>query len=235
MTAQPHSGSPEPPPEPPTGPPSFEDSLIDDVVELLARRPGRVLLGLAGAPGAGKSTLARTLVRGVRRRLGGRADIAAQVPLDGFHLSNRQLQAIGRTHRKGAPDTFDVFGYLALLERLRREAERVVYTPDFDRSLDEPVAARHAVSPDTRLIVTEGNYLGWDAEGWREIRPLLDELWYLDTPDGLRRERLLDRQLTAVGRTPEAARAWVDESDTPNGELVKQTQAASTRVVRMPC
>jgi len=110
--------------------------LLDDAVALVPIIPGRrALLGLVGAPAAGKSTLARRLVTGVNERVG--ADTAAYVPMDGFHLSNAQLDRLGRRDRKGAPDTFDVDGYVHLLRRLRAERERPLYAPDFDRRLDE--------------------------------------------------------------------------------------------------
>ncbi|MEO3749315.1 nucleoside/nucleotide kinase family protein [Streptomyces sp. B6B3] len=199
--------------------------LAEDARRLVPADPGvRAVLGLAGAPAAGKSTLARALVA----RLGG---LAAYVPLDGFHLSNAQLDRLGLRDRKGSAPSFDVWGYEALLRRLHDEGAREVYVPDFDRMLDEPIAARHRVPPATRLIITEGNYLACDAPGWREARALMAELWYVDAPDGLRDARLMERH-TATGRTPAAARAWVDSNDAPNAELVRPSLARCDRVVR---
>jgi pantothenate kinase len=205
------------------------------VAELLAtlsaaRYRGRMLLGLTGAPGAGKSTLARYLVAEVNRVIG--AGSASYAPMDGFHLSNSQLDRLGLRHRKGSPPSFDVRGYLALLGRLATDRFHDIYAPDFDRVLDEPVAARHLVTPSTRLVVTEGNYLAADAPGWTEARGLLHEVWYLDAADELRAERLTNRQL-AGGRDLEAARAWVTENDQPNGEYVKLSRARCTRTVRV--
>jgi pantothenate kinase len=206
----------------------MSDQLMDDVVALAGAAAPRVLLGLAGPPGAGKSTLARALVAGVDRRLGART--AAYVPMDGFHLSNAQLDLLGRRGRKGAPDTFDVHGYLALLRRLATPAEHVVYVPDYDRELHEPVAGRLAVASGVRLIVTEGNYLASDAFGWREARGLLDELWYVDAPDDVREQRLTVRQ-RAGGLGAEGARAWVENTDRPNGEFVKGGRGNCSRTV----
>lgn len=191
-------------------------------------RPVRRLLGIAGAPGAGKSTLARALVAAVEERYG--AGTAAYLPLDGFHLSNAQLQRLGLTDRKGSEPSFDVWGYAALLERVSRETEHEVYVPDYDRTLHEPVAARHLVRPTARLVVTEGNYLACDAPGWRAARRALAAVWYLETPDEVRERRLVERQL-AGGRDAAQARAWVAGNDRPNGELIKESKWRCDRIL----
>ncbi|RKN41245.1 nucleoside/nucleotide kinase family protein [Streptomyces hoynatensis] len=183
----------------------------------LAPGEGRAVLGLAGPPGAGKSTLATRLVAALGER-------AAYVPLDGFHLSNAQLDRLGLRSRKGSEPSFDVWGYEALLRRLAGERSRGVYVPDFDRTLDEPVAARHHVPAGARLIVTEGNYLACEGEGWRAARSLMAEVWYVDAPDEVRDARLMRRH-TGNGRSPEAARAWIDANDAPNAALVKASRA----------
>ncbi|MER5354837.1 nucleoside/nucleotide kinase family protein [Kitasatospora sp. NPDC002551] len=199
----------------------------------LLRGPGsnaRAILGLAGPPGAGKSTLARHLVDEVEHREG--PGSAAYLPLDGFHLSGAQLERLGLGHRKGAPATFDAHGYLSLLRRVATERFQDIYVPDFDRDLDEPVAARHVVHPHTRLVITEGNYLAAADHPWPEARGLLRELWYVETDDAVREARLLDRH-RAGGRDEATARRWVTGNDHPNGEYVKAGRAACTRVVRV--
>ncbi|WP_371599962.1 nucleoside/nucleotide kinase family protein [Streptomyces sp. NBC_00564] len=206
------------------------ETLIDGAVNLAKTAAPRAVLGLAGPPAAGKSTLSVRIVEGVNRHLG--EGTAAYLPMDGFHLSNAQLEILGLRHCKGAPDTFDVHGYLALLQRLRVETEHPVYIADYDRALHEPVAARLVVSPGTRLVVTEGNYLADDGEGWREVRTFLRELWYVDTPDEVREERLARRQMDG-GRNAEAAWEWVRGNDRPNGERVKKTRVNCTRVVSL--
>lgn len=203
--------------------------LVDDAVALVPSIPGRrALLGLTGAPAAGKSTLARRLVGGVNDRLG--PDTAAYVPMDGFHLSNAQLDRLGLRDRKGAPETFDADGYVQLLTRLRGDRLRPVYAPDFDRALDEPVAAALVVLPATRLVVTEGNYLADDAPAWLPLRDLLDELWYVDAPAPLREDRLLHRHLHG-GRTESEARAFITASERPNAHRIAATRPHCTRVV----
>lgn len=199
--------------------------LAAQAAELIPRR-GRAVLGLADPPGAGKSTLARRLVA----ELG---EAAAYVPLDGFHLSNAQLDRLGLRSRKGSEPSFDVWGYVALLRRLRQETAEEVYVPDFDRVLDEPVAARHRVAPGARLVVTEGNYLALDAPGWREARALMARVWYVDAPEEVRDARLMRRH-TGHGRDTAAARAWIDGNDRPNAELVATSRGRCDRVLTLP-
>ncbi|MUL41297.1 nucleoside/nucleotide kinase family protein [Streptomonospora sp. PA3] len=205
------------------------EELAAEAGGMAARAASRAFLGLAGPPGAGKSALARYLVDEVCAAQG--PGTAAYLPMDGFHLSNAQLERLGRRDRKGAPDTFDVRGYLALLRRLHAVGESPVYAPDFDRTLDEPVAARLIVEPGVRLVVTEGNYLAEDAPLWREVRALLNDLWYVDADDTTREARLVERQI-AGGRSAEDAQEWVRRSDRANGEIVKATRGNCSRVVR---
>ena len=195
---------------------SLED-LVERAAALAARSvPGhRRLLGITGAPGAGKSTLAAQLVAAL-----GPA-VAALAPMDGFHLAQSTLEAWGRADRKGAPDTFDAGGYAALLERLAG-AEDVVHAPRFDRHLEEPIGSAIPVPPEVPLVVTEGNYLLLgEAHGphWGRARAALDEVWFVEPPEQLRLERLVARHV-AHGRDPEAAVVWASGSDQRNAELV---------------
>jgi pantothenate kinase len=206
------------------------DVARDAVEVVLAAAGRRVILGLAGPPGAGKSTLAVAIVSEARARMG--AHWAAYLPLDGYHLSNAQLKRLGLLDRKGAPATFDADGYAAMLSRVAEHAARDVYVPDYDRTLHEPIAARHLVPAAARLVVTEGNYLAVDEPRWRAARRWIDHLWYLDAADELREERLISRQLRG-GRDERAAHDWVTRSDGPNGELVKRSRPYADRVISL--
>ncbi len=190
------------------------DELVQRVRGRLRERP-RVLIGIAGAPGAGKSTLAEALVDAIDPR---RTE-SAWIPMDGFHLADVELDRLGRRGAKGAIDTFDAWGYLALLQRVRRETSHVVYAPSFERELEQPIAGAIPVLPSARLVVTEGNYLLDESEPWGEVRAALDEVWYLEVDDDARRRRLVERHMR-FGKPPEAAVAWVLDVDEPNARRV---------------
>ena len=189
----------------------------------------RRIVGVAGAPGVGKSTYAAALVADSVAA----AVPAVHVPMDGFHLADVTLSALGRLDRKGAPDTFDAWGYAALLGRLREEADHVVYAPGFERDLEQPIAGAVAVPPETSLVVTEGNYLLLDLPEWRAVRDQLDEVVFLETDGDVRRARLVARHV-AFGKTPEEAEAWVARVDDANTALVATTRPRADRVVILP-
>lgn len=202
------------------------DVLDTDLLErarALAARGGRRILGITGPPGAGKSTLAHALVDALGEQ-------ARLVGMDGYHLAEAELVRLGRHDRKGAPDTFDALGYVALLARLSAADERVVYAPAFDRSLEEPVAGAVAVPREVPLVVTEGNYLLVPDGDWAGVQPLLDECWYVEPPEELRIRRLIARH-ERFGRAPEAARERSLGSDQRNAEVVAATRARADLVV----
>lgn len=200
--------------------------LLLDHLEMLLSRGERVLLGIVGAPGAGKSTLSNALMTlpGVN---------AAVLPMDGFHLANRSLERLERRERKGAPDTFDVDGYVALLGRVRAAWHRhTLYAPEFDRDLDEGIAGAIGIGPDVQLVITEGNYLLLDQYGFGQVAPLLDECWYVDIDDDARRQRLQARH-QQFGMSEKAAQEWVWQTDEPNAQLVKATLPKAQQVITL--
>jgi pantothenate kinase len=199
----------------------LDEHLVDRARALMAG--GRAVLGICGAPGAGKSTLAARLAAAV-----GLA--AVVVPMDGFHLHDDELARLGLSDRKGAPETFDVAGYVALLRRLHIETDHVVYAPEFDRSREESIAGAIAVRPEHRLVVTEGNYLLHDAPGWASVRPLLDETWFVEQNERRRLERLVARHVEH-GKPPDLAERWATVSDQANADLVARTRSAADVLV----
>lgn len=200
------------------------DGPLTERVRRLLTTGDRRVLGIVGAPGAGKSTLAAE----VEAAFGSECVV---VPMDGFHLAQTELERLGRADRKGAPDTFDAAGYVALLRRLRTPATgEVVYAPEYRRDLRNPVAGAIAVPADVRLVVTEGNYLLLAEHGFAPVHALLDETWFVAPDDDVRLERLVARH-ERFGKPPEAARAWALGPDERNARLVRATQVRADVVV----
>jgi pantothenate kinase len=204
--------------------PNIPSGYLARIRELLMS-DGRKILGLVGPPGCGKSTLAAALHQAF-------PEASQVVPMDGFHLANVELHRLGRAGRKGAPDTFDSAGYAALLRRLKSQLQdEVVYVPEFRREIEEPVAGAIAVLANTRLVITEGNYLLLDDGHWAQIASLLDDVWYVDVDDALRTDRLTRRH-EQFGRSREDALDWVAGTDEPNARLIAMTKARAKLVFR---
>ena len=196
---------------------TFAD-LVDRARALVAGG-GRAVLGIAGAPAAGKTTLAETLVV----TLAAEGVPVAHVPMDGFHLADAELERLGLRDRKGAPDTFDALGYAALLRRLREDQDDMVYAPGFERVIEQPIAGAIGVPASARLIVSEGNYLLVDDPRWSRVRPLLDEVWYCDLDAEERIRRLVDRHMR-FGKSEADAITWSTGTDEKNAAVILATR-----------
>ncbi len=206
------------------------DTMARDAIALVNGRSvrSRAILGIAGNPGAGKSTLVEALLTRIAAIKGD--DWVAHVPMDGFHLADAQLDRLGNRDRKGAPDTFDVDGYAHLVERVGVEDATPVYAPGFDRTLEQPLAGALVVLPAARLVITEGNYLLLDDPRWARARAAMDTVWFVTSDESVRVERLVDRHIQ-FGKSSGNARAWVADIDQRNADLVSSTMAAADRVV----
>lgn len=203
-------------------------ALVRRILALSDAAGRRVIVGITGSPGAGKSTLAEALAASVDAMRG--TGTAVHVPMDGFHLANATLDRLGLRHRKGAIETFDGWGFVSLLERLRREPDHTVYAPGFARRIDEPVAGEIAIAASARVVLVEGNYLLGDEEPWARVHGLLDEAWFCDADDDERMQRLVRRH-TESGRTPDAAAAWATEVDGANARRIAPSRERADLVV----
>jgi len=211
----------------------MEKILLKDINEALARVKDlvdasnkRIVIGIVGKPGAGKSTLTSHLIGNLPK------DSAVLIPMDGYHLSNKQLSNLGISDRKGAFDTFDSDGFVKLLRRVNKEADKDIYFPVFYREIEESYAADGVVPANTKLVITEGNYLLLDKGGWEAVRQELDEVWYIEVDDNLRLDRLTRRH-QSYGRNYDEAFAWANGSDERNAELVAKTRDKADVIIEI--
>lgn len=208
------------------------NALAREFVERRANPARRAILAIAGIPGSGKSTLAQT----VADRLNAAQTGCAMVyPMDGFHLPNEKLDALGLRHRKGAPQTFDAHGYIKLLDQLR-DATRRVMIPFFDRDLDEAVYTgrpEHTADTGTRFIITEGNYLLLESMPWNAIGPMADLTVLIDTPADQARQWIVERHIR-FGRAQQQAEHWYESNDKLNTEHVQRHSLHADRIARWP-
>src|SRR5699024_9904961 len=169
------------------------------------------------------------------RRCAAAGGACSGVPMDGFHLADAALERLGRAERKGAPDTFDAAGYVALLQRLRtaRPTDPPVWAPMFERDLEQPLAGAIEVPADVPLVITEGNYLLCGEGPWAQVRILLDACWFVEVPEALRHERLISRH-ERFGKPPRAARDWALGPDESNARLVAATRDRADAVISLP-
>jgi pantothenate kinase len=194
------------------------------IQEHLVKSTERVLIGIIGKPGAGKSTLSKFLMSKLPK------EFVTVVPMDGYHLSNKILKELKRADRKGAPDTFDVAGFISLIKRIRSEQSQNIYYPIFDRAIEESIAAQGVVTAATKVVIIEGNYLLHDEGGWEVCNDLLDESWMVDVDDDKRIARLISRHI-AYGKEPEAAKAWAKGTDEVNAKLIERGRGRADYIV----
>ena len=206
------------------------NKLATELLKTLSDSPdqSRYFLGITGCPAAGKSVLAKKLTDEINLRI--RDDLAAVVPMDGFHLPNCILKKRGLTKIKGAPETFDADSFVGLINRLHEFPDRNIMCPAYDRKTHNPVENSITIKPCNRLIIVEGNYLLLNTHPWNTIRTKMDEVWYIDTPLETIKERLLYRHMSGGADKDEAERK-VASVDLPNAELIKKTLSFADKIV----
>jgi pantothenate kinase len=203
--------------------------LANDVLKKLKEHGtgARFMLGIVGSPGAGKSTVSQALVDEINRTSG--SEVGRVVPMDGYHLSNEELERIGLLAVKGIPNTFDAQAFVQLLEQLR-ENRGLVCAPLFDRNIEASIPDAIKILPEHCILVVEGNYLLIQDEPWHRIRELLDEIWFINTSFDVILPRLIERHRQG-GRTEEGARAKVESTDMPNAKLIESTKKYADRLI----
>lgn len=216
--------------------PRAQVTSIEGLIERarqLAAGGVRHILGITGAPGAGKSTVAAQIVGALG------PEVAVLVPMDGFHLANEVLVSLGRRDRKGAPDTFDDVGYANLIANIHNQQRsspgrgaRTIYAPRFRREIEEPIASSIPIPADVPLVVTEGNYLLLNTGAWPRARAAIDEVWFLTLRESDRHERLVLRH-EAYGKSREDARRWALGSDERNAEVIMSTAHRADLILRL--
>ena len=207
-------------------PQSLTLPLLVELAREIAETGERTLLGVTGAPGAGKSTVTSAIVSALG------PDLAVIAPMDGFHMVNSKLHDLNRRDRKGAPDTFEVDAFVDLLERLKNQRDEIIYAPDFDRVIDAPVEAAIAISGTVPLVITEGNYLLHNHGGWERVAPLLSHSWFVHIEDEIRQERLIKRHMS-FGMSRAEAVAWTMGSDENNAIRVQDDVMRADLVITL--
>jgi len=207
---------------------TLDPSAAYDLAVDLATHGRRSILGITGAPAAGKSTYAEQLVA----KLTADGHKVALVPMDGYHLAQSVLDELGLADVKGAPHTFDGDGFVALLRRLKETPDEQVWAPRFDRGIEDSIAASIGIPPEVTMVVTEGNYLLLLEMPWATVRTLLDQCWYVEVPERLRHERLEARH-RRFGRSPEEAHERTHGSDERNAQLIAATAANADAIIQL--
>lgn len=206
--------------------PCQAENLPAEILARLSNTDDRLIVAIAGPPGAGKSTISEYLREAINK---GEAGPAVVVPMDGFHLDNAILDERGLRSRKGSPPTFDCAGFAVLLERLKNTQDDIVI-PVFDRTLDLARAGASIVRADHRILLVEGNYLLLNEPPWTRLMPFFDMTVFLDVPFAELERRLIQRWLNH-GHEPDAARERALSNDIPNAQLVVSTSRKADYVV----
>lgn len=201
--------------------------LIEDFASLLMRRAkagtGRILVGIAGPPGVGKSTFCDALYTRLRTIQPG---ICAVLPMDGFHFDDSYLNEKGWRSRKGAPHTFDVRGLLHAVKRLKQNNEEFVAVPVFDRKLEIARAGARIICQEVSIILVEGNYLLLKDKLWLDVAGHFDVSVMLKADLKVLEQRLSKRWVDQ-GMVADKIAEKLGGNDLPNVHLVLENSVAA--------
>jgi pantothenate kinase len=200
--------------------------LFGQIQTLLHGPKPRSIIGIVGKPGAGKSTV----VSEIEKRF--ESSQVSVIPMDGYHLSNEELIALGRRDRKGAPDTFDTQSFISLITNVKNNSELEHRFPIFHREIEASIENEGSVPSNAKVIVVEGNYLFSEELNWQGVFPLLDHTWFIEIDDEVRIERLIARHIR-FGKTPEAAEYWSRGSDEANARFIELTAHRASNVINL--
>jgi pantothenate kinase len=190
----------------------------------------RYMLGIVGSPASGKSMFANSLVQALNETTA--QQVAVVVPMDGFHLANKELKKRKLLHLKGVPETFDAEGYVKCIENLSTERSESVFCPLFERKIEASRKDAIEVKPENRIVVSEGNYLLLDQAPWNKLRSLFDEIWFLEAEEHEIMPRLVQRHLDG-GKDEKAAHEKIASTDMPNAKLIEATKNRADRIIKL--
>ena len=203
--------------------------LVSHIMQMESAAGHRIAVGIAGGPGAGKSTLASELVTMLNAT---KVGSAALVPMDGFHMRHAKLEALGTVDFKGAPHTFEGAEFVSFLHKLKH-ADTAVMGPGYSRQIEDVVDNAFSVLPDVRVLIVEGNYLLLTEGPWAGVRPLLDYAVFIHVDRETVKARLLKRHAEAGLFTEERNRAHIERTDLPNYDLVAASQERADVVIEL--
>lgn len=232
----------------------LEARSMDEVYDSLARRllptaaatsnPHlKYLVGLAGPPGAGKSTVAHEVVQRINKlwpqkspsmdEQVGSPDVAIVLPMDGFHLYRSQLDSMEdpkEAHaRRGAPWTFDPARLLKCLQTLRSQGS--VCAPSFDHGVGDPIEDDIFVSLQHQIVIVEGNYLLLDEGLWNDISSMFDEKWFIDVDLDTSMQRVLKRHVSKSKKPLDEAKWRIEYNDRPNAEMIMKSKKNADLII----